>query len=109
MAENLQELGTILLTNTVQNDHFRIGGIVLEDRETLGQFMHSLMAIDRVVYLVITASDGRILDQQSKRTRRMPGGSPKPPSNRSTQTIAFPSRYSMLPDCSGHHQIRTLV
>ncbi len=77
MAENLQELGTILLTNTVQNDHFRIGGIVLEDRETLGQFMHSLMAIDRVVYLVITASDGRILDQQSKRTRRMPGGSPK--------------------------------
>jgi len=76
MAENLQELGTILLTNTVQNDHFRIGGIVLEDRETLGQFMHSLMAIDRVVYLVITASDGRILDQQSKRTRRMPGGSP---------------------------------
>ncbi|MGE0469634.1 MAG: ATP-binding protein [Nitrospira sp.] len=77
MTENLQELGTILLTNTVQNDHFRIGGIVLEDRETLGQFMHSLMAIDRVVYLVITASDGRILDQQSKRTRRMPGGSPK--------------------------------
>ena len=75
MTDNLQELGTILLTNTVQNDHFRIGGIVLEDRETLGQFMHSLMAIDRVVYLVITTSDGRILDQQSKRTRKLPVGS----------------------------------
>ncbi len=75
MTDNLQELGTILLTNTVQNDHFRIGGIVLEDRETLEQFMNSLMAIDRVVYLVITASDGRILDQQSKRTRRLPVGS----------------------------------
>ena len=75
MTDNLQELGTILLTNTVRNDHFRIGGIVLEDRETLEQFMNSLMAIDRVVYLVITASDGRILDQQSKRTRRLPVGS----------------------------------
>lgn len=75
MTDNLQELGTILLTNTVRNDHFRIGGIVLEDRETLGQFMHSLMAIDRVVYLVITASDGRILGQQSKRTRKLPVGS----------------------------------
>lgn len=70
MTDNLQELGTILLTNTVQNDHFRIGGIVLEDRETLEQFMRSLMAIDHIVYLVITASDGRILDQQSKRTRK---------------------------------------
>lgn len=75
MTDTLQELGTILLTNTVQNDHFRIGGIVLEDRETLEQFMHSLMTIDHVVYLVITASDGRILDQQSKRTRRRPVGS----------------------------------
>lgn len=75
MTDSLQELGTILLTNTVQNDHFRIGGIVLEDRETLEQFMHSLMAIDRVVYLVITASDGRILDRQSKRTRRLPADS----------------------------------
>jgi two-component system sensor histidine kinase/response regulator len=77
MTDNLQELGTILLTNTVQNDHFRIGGIVLEDRDTLEQFMHSLITIDRVVYLVIMASDGRILDQQSKRTRRLPVGSPE--------------------------------
>jgi signal transduction histidine kinase/HAMP domain-containing protein len=66
------------LTNTVRNEHFRIGGVVLEDRITLDQFMHSLMAIDHVVYVVITASDGRILDQQSKRTRKQ--------SNRFTQT-----------------------
>ena len=76
MMDNLQELGTILLTNTVRNDHFRIGGIVLEDRETLEQFMNSLMAIDRVVYVMITASDGRVLDQQSKRTSRLCAGSP---------------------------------
>jgi len=78
MIDNLRELGTILLTNTVRNEHFRIGGVVLEDRITLDQFMHSLMAIDHVVYVVITASDGRILDQQSKRTRTR--------SNRFTQT-----------------------
>ncbi|MBK9306586.1 MAG: GAF domain-containing protein [Nitrospira sp.] len=76
MMDNLQELGTILLTNTVRNDHFRIGGIVLEDRETLEQFMNSLMAIDRVVYVMITTSDGRVLDQQSKRTNRLRAGSP---------------------------------
>lgn len=69
MTDNLQELGTILLTNTVHNDHFRIGGVVLEDRATLDQFMRSLMAIDHVVYAVITAADGRVLDQQSKRTK----------------------------------------
>jgi two-component system, sensor histidine kinase and response regulator len=77
MTNALQELGTILLTNTVQNDHFRIGGIVLEDRETLEQFTHSLMTIDRVVYLVITGSDGHVLNQQSKRTRRLSAGSPE--------------------------------
>jgi two-component system, sensor histidine kinase and response regulator len=77
MTDALQELGTILLTNTVQNDHFRIGGIVLEDRETLAQFTHSLMTIDRVVYLVITGSDGHVLNQQSKRTSRLPVGSPE--------------------------------
>lgn len=75
MTDNLQELGTILLTNTVRNEHFRIAGIVLEDHVTLGQFMQSLMAVDHVVYVVITASDGRILDQQSKRTQQSPSSS----------------------------------
>ena len=74
MTDNLEELGTILLTNTVRNEHFRVAGIVLEDRVTLEQFIQSLMAIDHVVYVVIAASDGRILDQQSKRMRRSPNG-----------------------------------
>ncbi len=69
MIDNLEELGAILLTNTVRNEHFRIGGIVLEDRATLDQFMQSLMAIDHVVYVVITSSDRRILSRHSKRTR----------------------------------------
>lgn len=70
MTEHLEELGNILLTNTVHNEHFRIAGVVLEDHVTLGQFMQSLMAIDHVVYVVITGSDGRILGRQSKRIRR---------------------------------------
>ncbi|MBX3326979.1 MAG: ATP-binding protein [Nitrospira sp.] len=69
MTSSLEELGTILLTNTVHNEHFRIAGVVLEDHITLGQFMSSLMTIDHVVYVVITGSDGRILDRQSKRVR----------------------------------------
>ena len=76
MEESLQELGNILLTNTVRNDHFRIGGIVLEDRQTIDQFMQSLMAIDHVVYVVITASDGRILDQHSKWMHQPLSGAP---------------------------------
>ena len=69
MTTNLEELGTILLTNTVRNEHFRIAGIVFEDHTTLSQFMRSLMAIDHVAYVVVTGSDGHILDQQSKRVR----------------------------------------
>lgn len=85
MTDALRELGTILLTNTVRNDHFRIGGIVLEDRETLEQFMHSLMEIDRVVYVMINSSDGRVLDQQSKRTGKRSSGSPE-----TTQQLIYP-------------------
>lgn len=67
MTDKLEELGNILLTSTVRNEHFRIAGVVLEDRPTLEQFVQSLMAIDDVIYVVIAASDGRILDRQSKR------------------------------------------
>ncbi|MDH5666750.1 MAG: ATP-binding protein [Nitrospira sp.] len=79
MAENLQELGVVLLNNTVHNDHFRIGGVVLEDRETLDQFMQSLLAIDHVSYVIITAADGRILDRQTKRWRHTSDGSHEKP------------------------------
>ncbi len=82
LTDNLEELGTILLTNTVRNDHFRIAGVVLEDPVTLDQFVQSLMTIDHIVYVVITASDGRILDRQSKRTRNS--------SRRSAQPAAQP-------------------
>lgn len=78
MIDNLEEFGTILLTNTVRNDHFRIAGVVLEDRTTLDQFVGSLMAVDHVVYVVITSSDGRILTRQSKRTRNSSHGSSQP-------------------------------
>ncbi|MDH5641451.1 MAG: GAF domain-containing protein, partial [Nitrospira sp.] len=76
MTDNLQELGTILLANTVLNDHFRIAGVVLEDRTTLDQFIESLLAVEHVVYVVITASDGRILDRHSKRIRQSSNHAP---------------------------------
>ncbi|HBH79872.1 MAG TPA: hypothetical protein DDY39_08600, partial [Nitrospira sp.] len=71
MTANLEEMGTILLTNTVRNDHFRVAGIVLEDRTTLDQFLQSLMSIDHVVYVIITGSDGRLLSRQSKRMQEI--------------------------------------
>ncbi len=76
MTNRLEELGTILLTHTVRNDHFRIAGVVLEDHTTLDQFVHSLMTIDHVVYVVITSGDGRLLHRQTKRTRNSATGTP---------------------------------
>ena len=52
MTENLNQLGTILLTSVVNNGQFRYGGLIAEDRATLQQFVESLMAIDDVVYVV---------------------------------------------------------
>ena len=82
MNDNLKELGAILLTNTVHNAHFWLGGLVPENREVLREFAESLMAIDHVVYVIITASDGRILEQQSKRTRPSFNGSTDAPEQR---------------------------
>ncbi len=79
MTDNLEELGTILLTNTMRNDHFRIAGVVLEDSVTLDQFVQSLMTIDHVVYVVIAASDGRTLARQTKRMQRPSNASPRSP------------------------------
>jgi signal transduction histidine kinase len=70
MTEHLQQVGTILLTNTLRNEHFRFGGLIGEDPVVLGQFIDGLMAIDNIVYVVITGPDGRVLDQQSKRIRK---------------------------------------
>ena len=70
MAVNLQQLGTILLASVVHNEHFQYAGLVAEDRDTLQQFIEGLMAVQDVVYVVITRSDGTVLAQQTKGSRQ---------------------------------------
>jgi two-component system sensor histidine kinase/response regulator len=72
MARNIQQLGTILLTSVVHNAHFQYAGLVAEDRATLQQFIESLVAVQDVVYVVITRSDGTVLAQQTKGSRQSP-------------------------------------
>jgi two-component system sensor histidine kinase/response regulator len=69
IARNIQQLGTILLTSLVHNEHFRYAGLVGEDHETLQQFMEGLVAVQDVVYVVITRSDGSVLAQHTKGSR----------------------------------------
>ena len=45
LTGNLQQLGTILITSVVRNEHFQYAGLVAEDRATLQQFIEGLMAI----------------------------------------------------------------
>lgn len=66
MRENLDQLGTILLTSVVNNNQFRYGAVIGEDRDRLREFTESLMAIDDVVYVVIRGTDRLILAQQNK-------------------------------------------
>lgn len=70
MARNVQQMGTILLTSVVQNAHFQYAGLVAEDRTTLQQFVEGLMAVQDVVYVVITRPDGTVLTQQTKGLRQ---------------------------------------
>ncbi|MEP6933183.1 MAG: HAMP domain-containing protein, partial [Nitrospirota bacterium] len=70
MTNDLQQLGTILLTSVVNNAGFRYAGLVAEDRATLQQFIDSLMAVQDVVYVVITRSDGTVLAQYTKGARQ---------------------------------------
>ena len=70
MTDNLQQLGTILLTSVVHNEHFQYAGLVAEDRVTLQQFIDGLMAVQDVVYVVITRSDGTVLAQHTKGARQ---------------------------------------
>ena len=70
MADNLQQLGTILLTSVVRNEHFQYAGLVAEDRATLQQFVEGLVAIQDVVYVVITGSDGTVLARHTKGARQ---------------------------------------
>ena len=70
MDDNLRQLGTILLTSVVRNEHFLYAGLVAEDRATLQQFTEGLMAVQDVVYVVVTGSDGNILAQHTKGVRQ---------------------------------------
>ena len=70
MANNLQRLGSILLTSVAYNEHFQYAGLVAEDRATLQQFIDGLVAVEDVVYVVITRPDGTVLAQHSKGTRQ---------------------------------------
>jgi two-component system, sensor histidine kinase and response regulator len=72
MTRNLQELGTVLLTSVTSNDAFRYAGLVAGDRATLQQFIEGLMAVQDVVYVVITGSDGTVLAKQTKGGRQSP-------------------------------------
>ena len=73
MTDNLNQLGTILLTSVVNNGQFRYGGLIAEDRATLREFVESLMAVDDVVYVVIRGADHLILAQQNKLVRESSG------------------------------------
>lgn len=73
MTDDLNQLGTILLTSVVNNGQFRYGGLIAEDRATLRQFTESLMAVDDVVYVVIRGADHLILAQQNKLVRESSG------------------------------------
>ena len=73
MTDNLNQLGTILLTSVVNNGQFRYGGLIAEDRATLREFVESLMAVEDVVYVVIRGADHIILAQQNKIVRESSG------------------------------------
>ncbi len=65
-------MGTILLTNLVSNPHFRYAGLIAEDHTTLAHFVDGLLAVQDVVYAVVTKSDGTVLFQRTKGFRRTP-------------------------------------
>jgi signal transduction histidine kinase/HAMP domain-containing protein len=81
MTKGLQQLGTILLTSVAGNEHFRYAGLVAEDRATLQQFIDSLVAVQEVVYVVITRPDGTVLAQHTKGTGQSSAGLGRPVEN----------------------------
>ncbi|HSQ92639.1 MAG TPA: histidine kinase dimerization/phospho-acceptor domain-containing protein, partial [Nitrospiraceae bacterium] len=70
MTYNLQQLGTILLTSVVHNEHFQYAGLVAEDHATLQQFIEGLLEVQDVVYVVVSRSDGTVLAQHTKGSRQ---------------------------------------
>src|SRR5438105_13411248 len=54
MTDNLQQLGTVLLTSVVHNKHFQYAGLVAEDRDSLQPFIEGLMSVHALVYGVLS-------------------------------------------------------
>ncbi len=79
MTDNLQQLGTILLTNVVNNEHFRYAGLIAQDRVTLQEFVNGLMAVQDVVYVVVTGPDGTALTKRTKGGRLSSGSLSRSP------------------------------
>ena len=59
-----------MFPSSIGRARFRYAGLVAEDRATLQQFIDSLVAVQDVVYVVITRSDGTVLAQYSKGARQ---------------------------------------
>jgi signal transduction histidine kinase len=70
MVKNLHQVGTILLTSVTNNEHFQYAGLVAEDVTTLQQFIDSLVAVEDVVYVVISRPDGTVLARRTKGVRQ---------------------------------------
>ncbi len=70
MTDDLQQLGTVLLTSVVRNEHFQYAGLVAEDRATLQQFIDGVVAVNDVVYVVVTGADGNVLARYTKGARQ---------------------------------------
>lgn len=79
MIENLQQVGSILLASVVGNEHFRYGGLVAEDRAVLKTFVEGLMAVQDVVYVVVTSSDGTALMRNTKGAHQSSSGLDRSP------------------------------
>jgi len=88
MEGNLQQLGTILLTNVANNEHFRFAGLVAQDHLTLKEFVQGLMAVQDVVYVVITDSTGKVLAQDTKGGRLSSASL-----ERSTSSLLYPDQH----------------
>jgi two-component system, sensor histidine kinase and response regulator len=110
MTKGLQQLGTILLTSVVGNEHFRYAGLVAEDHDTLQQFIDSLVAVQEVAYVVITRPDGTVLAQHTKGTGQSSAGLGRPVENplypdgqiakrlfQSPETTPLITRFSLTP------------
>lgn len=65
MTQRLMDIGTILVKNLAYNPRVRFA-IVTDDQHTLSEFLDGVMAVDDVVYVIISGPDGEPLIKRSK-------------------------------------------